>query len=187
MQNNIETWLMKLGIKTYSDTYFTQLTGSSPTLIGQDMPKPVGWIYGISIETDSTFPTDASKPTITLGNAALLYLYFKIGTDLYMNNMRCDKLVFYHPSGAGNPDYSNQARYFPVNIPYTTDLKQSYYNNPSSIGSVPVSGGPVYIPLTIYYIDVASYHALVAKGYLFDGVAAMPHHANSPKHKQPVK
>ena len=173
MYNDIETMCFKMGIRTYTDTYFTQLVGSSPTKIGQDMPNPVGWIYGISIETDSVFPTDKTLPTIAFADAANLYLYFKDGTDLYINNMRCDRLVYTQPSA---PNSSNPRRYFSVNIPRMTDLKQSYYNNPTGIGT---TGAPVLIPLTIYYIDVASVDMLRAKGYIFDGARALPmHHAH---------
>lgn len=179
---NIEQWLLHMGCRTYTDTYFTQLKGQPGVVkIGQDMPKPVGWIYGISIETDSVFPTDQTIPTITLAQASLLYLYFKVGKDLFINNARCDKFVFYvPPTGAGQvPQYTNQQRYFPVNIPDVTDLKQSYYQNPTGIGASP----NVYIPLTIWYIDIDDYHQLLGKGYIFNGTRALPHHPkHSPKH-----
>lgn len=178
--HHVQQWLMKMGVRTYTDTYFTLLDGSSPIQIGQDMPKPVGWIYGISIETDSVQPTDKSKATITQADAAKLYLYLKIGTDLYMNNVRLDRLMFYVPSGTGN-SYANSERYFPVSIPHTTDLKQSYYNNPTGIGSPTAA----YIPLTIYYIEIKDYNYLLKKGYLFDGTAAMPHHPHhSPQNRK---
>lgn len=178
----IEEQLFKLGVKTYTDTYYTNLQGISPTKIGQDMPNPVGWIYGISIETDSVNPTDQSLPNITLVQASQLWLYFKLGTNLFINNMRCDKLVYYNPaSNLLSPpfpantvqqcNYSNQQRYFPVNIPCTTDLKQSYYNNPTGIGS---SSSIVQIPLTIWYININSYKDLLRKGYIFDGTIALP-------------
>jgi hypothetical protein len=169
MYQDIETMCFKMGIRTYSDTYFTMLDGGSPTKIGQDMPNPIGWIYGISIETDSVYPTDATKPTITIDQASKLYLYFKEGTDLYLNNFRCDRAVFSNPPAPlpTTEYYSNPKRYFQINIPKMTDLKQSYYNNPTAIKNV-------YVPLTIYYIDILSYNELLHKGYLHAGVRSMP-------------
>ena len=169
----MQQWLMKLGVRTFTDTYFTLLNGNSPVKRGQDMPKPVGWIYGIAFETDSVQPTDATKPTITIAQASLLYLYFKVGTNLFMNNFRIDRAVYYSPTTSLPFGID---RYFPVNIPEVTDLKESYYNNPTGIGNGTTGGPPVYIPLTIYYIDIDSYKELLAKGYLFDGAKALPHH-----------
>jgi hypothetical protein len=174
--------LYKLGVKTYTDTYYTQLTGGTPTMIGQDMPNVVGWIYGISIDVDGVLPTDQSKNAISLANASNLWLYFKVNAELFINNMRLDKLVFVNPNeglGAAPAQYSNQRRYFDVNIPYVTDLKQSYYNNPTSLGT---SVAPLYIPLSIYYIDRDSYNGLVKKGYLMDGVKALQPHPINSKH-----
>lgn len=179
----MQQWLFKLGIKTFTDTYYTQLVGDTGVKIGQDMPNPIGWIYGISIETDCTQPTDQTKLCISLSNASQLYLYFKVGTDLFINNFRIDRAVYTVPVGVPTPaQYQNQERYFPVNIPRVTDLKQSYYNNPTGIGT-PLA--PVYIPLTVYYIDVTSYNHLVKMGHLFDGAAAVPAHPLHSKHLPP--
>lgn len=179
---NIEELCFKLGLKTYSDTYYTNLVGVSPTKIGQDMPNPVGWIYGISIDTDSVNPTDASLPNITLAQASNLWLYFKFGVELFINNMRCDKLVYYGNAISGAVNYSNQQRYFPVNIPRVTDLKQSYYNNPQGYGT---QTSPLQIPLTIWYLTVDTCNDLVKKGYTFDGTMAVPakEHAKQSLHK----
>lgn len=174
--HNMQQWLFKLGVKTYTDTYFTQLVGKSPVKIGQNMPEPVGWIYGISIGVGSFYPTDQSQPTIAMADASNLYLYFKVGTQLFMNNFRCDQAVYYNPT-TDLPFGID--RYFPVNIPRVTDLKESYYNNPTGIGAV----SPLLIPLTIYYINKEDYEGLLKKGYLFDGVAALPAHQHAPKTK----
>jgi hypothetical protein len=177
----IEQLCFKLGVKTYTDTYYTNLLGSSPTKIGQNMPMPIGWIYGISIDTDSVNPTDKTLPNITAAQASNLWLYFKIGAELFINNMRLDKLIYYGNATSGSENYSNQQRYFTVNIPRVSDLKESYYNNPQGYGT---QLAPLQIPLTIYYINVNTYDHLLKKGYIFDGAVTLPD-KNMHQHSQP--
>lgn len=155
--------LMKLGIPTYTDTYFTLLpsTATSQIKIGQDMPTPVGWIYGISTTVWGSHPTDPTKPMITNIDATNLYVYFKIATDLYMNNYRVDNYVMFsaQTSSILNAQLNGTTRYMPVNIPAATDLKESYYLNPQGIVDK-------YIGLTIHYISLIDYRMMQKKGLI---------------------
>ena len=161
----IEETLMKLGIPTYTDTYYTKLDGTPGQVkIGQDMPKPIGWIYGLSVNPTGTQPANVGLNIISEANLQALWLYLKIGVDLYVNNYRLDNLNFV---SVANQNYSNPRRYLPVGVPNVTDLKESYYANPSGIADV-------YVPLTIHYIDVGAYDLLVEKGYLYRDYKALP-------------
>ena len=157
--------LMKLGIPTYTDTYFTLLpsTATSQIKIGQDMPTPVGWIYGISTTINGSHPTDPTKPMINRADSTNLYVYFKIATDLFMNNYRLDNYVMFdaNPTATANTNsqLNNSQRYMSVNIPSATDLKESYYLNPQGIVDK-------YIGLTIHYISLIDYRMMQKKGLI---------------------
>ena len=167
----ISQWLMKLGIPTFTDTYFTLLptTATQQIKIGQDMPTPVGWIYGISLTTGGSHPTDPTQPIITSAQAPNVYIYFKIATDLYMHNFRLDNYMMF--SQADN-QMNNQLRYLPVSIPAATDLKESYYLNPTGITST-------YVPLTIHYISLRDYRLMLAKNLMHNLI-------NLPAQQHPV-
>lgn len=162
---HIEEMLLKLGIPTYTDTYYTKLDGTPGQVkIGQDMPKPIGWIYGLSVNPEGTQPTNVGLSIVGEGDLQKLWLYLKLGPDVYVNNYRLDNLNFL---SVKNQDYSNPSRYKPVGVPNVTDLKESYYYNPSGLANV-------FVPLTVHYINKESYDLLVQKGYLFRDVKALP-------------
>ena len=164
--------MVKLGIPIYTDTYYTLLNGGAQAKIGQDMPNPVGHIFGISCVVEGVQPTDQTKRVLTTAQAGLIWLYLKVGTNLFMNNFRLDKLIFETPATSGLQTYQNPRRYYPCSIPVATDLKESYYLNPTAIGAPPTTG--IYAALQIHYIDRPSYFELVNKGYLYRGVENLP-------------
>jgi hypothetical protein len=165
--------LLKLGIPTYSDTYYTQLTGATPTKIGQTMPSVIGLIYGLSVDVNGTTPQNNTFNCITPNQSTQLWLQLKIGAALYVDNFRLDRLVF----SDGGTNFQNPNRYFPVMVPSETDLKESTFYNPNSIGS---GGTPIYVPLTVHYIDKPSYAHMLQKGYLYANAHSAPSTPNAP-------
>lgn len=169
MSQQFEQMMVKLGIPVYTDTYYTLINGGAQAKIGQDMPNSVGYIFGISTIVNGVQPTDQTKIIISTAQASAIWLYLKIGVNLFQNNFRLDKLIFEDSTAPGQ--YANQRRYFDVSIPRVMDLKESYYLNPTAIGT---PAAPRFVALQIYYIDIASYDLLVKKKYMFRGVDSIP-------------
>lgn len=171
--------LLKLGIPTYSDTYYTALKGSTPTKIGQVMPSVIGLIYGLSVDVGGCLPQSSTALMLRYDQAYLVFLQLKMGAALYVDNYRVDRLVYNNTANTTSTAvFTNQQRYFPVVVPAVTDLKESTYYNPAGLGS---STTPVYVPLTVHYIDVDAYKYLKEKGYVFPNANSAPPTAHAPK------
>lgn len=154
---NVEIFLLKHGIRTYSYPVITPITAKIEVQIGDSLSTELGWIYGISTEIDGVTPKDQSVILPTLAQAGDLYLNLQYGQTWYINDRRMSNLVYNTPNaGLVIPSGS---RYEPVNIPYTTDLKQSIIRNPKMASGFSTM-------LTFHYIPRQTYDALVKSGLL---------------------
>jgi len=144
---NIETFLMRLGIRTYSYPVITQITSKIEIQFGDSLSTELGWIYGISAEVDGVTPKDPGVPLPTLAQSAGLYINMQYGQTWYLNDYRYTNLVYYAPS-TGIP--INSERMLRVNIPYSTDLKQSIIRNPLAQTGFSTMITFHYIPLKTY-------------------------------------
>jgi hypothetical protein len=168
----MESWLFKLGIPTYTYTFYTQLDGSITQNINQNMPQPVGRIYGISTITDSCLPKDSSQSLLSVfspisginNNVADISISFKYAATEFYDTYRLDQLLHVYPAYKDSesgaiiaPQYNNSTRYRLVNIPGDIDLKYSFYTNPKNVGGFNVA-------LTIHYIDVNTYADMLNDG-----------------------
>lgn len=151
---DIQTKLFQLGIPTYVYSVQTALSGKNTQFIGDTLEVTVGWVYGLSINIENSLPGDQSQLNVTSIQAAKLFLNLKYGTSIYVNQLRLDHLIFNDPSATSNK-YNNPQKYLPVNIPMATDLKQSFYTNPTLIAT------PANVALNLFYIDTTGYENLV--------------------------
>ena len=164
MTGNVEMFLLRLGIRTYSYPVITQFnpSGAPPAgqievQIGDSLSTELGWIYGISTEVDGVTPKDKNVPLPTMAQAANLYLNLQNAQTWYINDFRFTNMVYYNPL-TGTPIPSG-ARYYPVNIPMQTDLKQSIIRNPLQQFGFSTM-------ITFHYIPRATYNQLVADGIM---------------------
>jgi hypothetical protein len=153
---NVEIFLLKHGIRTYSYPVITEMQPKIEVQIGDSISTELGWIYGISTEVSGVTPKDKNVNLPTYLQAADLYLNLQNGQTWYINDLRYSNLVFLDPVN-GIP--INSKRYYDVNIPYTTDLKQSIIRNPKMLSGFSVM-------TTFQYIPLKTYKALVASGIL---------------------
>ena len=156
--NNVETFLLNLGIRTYFYSVITPITAETEVQIGQSISTELGWIYGISTQIVGVTPKNKTVALPTAAQAADLYLNLQNAQTWYINDLRFTDMVYYNPTGAVP---NNPQRYFPVNIPYTTDLKESIIRNPQGASGFSTM-------LSFYYIPKATYIDLVAKGIIKD-------------------
>ena len=152
---DVEQFLLRLGIRTYVYPVITDVTAKIQVLLGDSISTELGWIYGISTEIVGCVPDDKNTPLPTFAQVKDLYLTLLNGQTMYINNLRMSNLVFVDPTAANTNPTSNQRRYYPVNIPMTTDLKNSYFQNPQA-----ASGFSTMI--YFHYIPKKTYEALVA-------------------------
>jgi hypothetical protein len=167
----LETLLLKWGIPTYIYNVNTVLAGKLQEKIGDTLEVTVGWVYGLSVNVDGVLP-DNSAPLISSNIVGDFYLTLKYGQSLYVNALRLNHLVYdYRTTGTGQLISTNSRKYFPVNVPVNTDLKQSYYSNP-----LVQTGGDVAaaISLNLFYIDVTAYTFLVNKGIVLQNGLTLP-------------
>lgn len=155
---NVEQFLLRLGIRTYAYPVITAITAKPEILFGDSISTELGWIYGISAEVNGCTPKDQTVVLPTLAQAGDLYVNLQYGQTWFINDFRMSNLVFNDPSQA-TTGYTNSQRYFGVNIPMTTDLKQSVIRNPKM-----ASGFSTMI--TFHYIPRKTYESLVADGTL---------------------
>jgi hypothetical protein len=153
---SVEKFLLAKGIRTYSYPVITPITPKIEVQIGDSLSTELGWIYGISTEIDGVTPKDQTVPLPANNQIGDLYLNLQYGQTWYINDCRMSNLVFIDPL---NGLFINDYRYMPVNIPYTTDLKQSIIRNPKML-----SGFSTMI--TFHYIPIKTYDALVKDGIL---------------------
>lgn len=156
---NIQDVLFKLGIPTYVYVVETQLTANAEIKIGETLPVDLGWIYGMSVNINGCSPKDSTKLNILPGQSASLFLTLKYGQSLYVNNLRVSELIYTQPEPVAQSLFTNSNRYLSVNIPLNTDLKQSFFANPTLITGRIIS-------LNLYYVDLTSYRTLVNEGIL---------------------
>lgn len=152
---DIEQYLLRLGIRTYIYPVVTAVTPKLQVLLGDSLSTELGWIYGISTEIVGVIPDDPATPLPTFVQASNLYLTLLNGQTMYINNFRMSNLVYVDPTAANTNPTSNQRRFFPVNIPMSTDLKNSFYQNPTNL-----TGFSTVI--YFHYIPKKTYLALVA-------------------------
>jgi len=152
---DIETLLFRMGIPTYEYSVDTLLSGKIKEYIGTDLQETVGYIYGMSINIEGTTSSNATVNNILSVDAPKLFLNLKYGQSIFVTSMRLDHLVYSDPSAA--PKYSNSRKYLPCNIPLGTDLKLSYYDNPSLLSAKNVT-------LNFFYIDKTGYSHLLKNG-----------------------
>lgn len=162
MTGNIETFLFRLGIRTYSYPVLTEFTTPQiEVLIGDSLSTELGWIYGISTEVEGVTPKDQNKLLPTFAQAADLYLNLQNAQTWYVNDFRFTNMIYINPL-TGTPIPSG-ARYYPVNIPSQTDLKQSIIRNPKQLIGFTTM-------ITFHYIPRATYNQLVKDNLLKDNV-----------------
>lgn len=151
MDNNIESWLFKAGIPTYKTWLEIDLPTPAQTQIeiADKVPENVGWIYGMSIQSDGKSPYDASKPLISATDAYLLWLTLKYATSDFVDTWRLSDLNF-NPSLGVRQQPNN---YAPCSIPMGTDWRKSKIINTTGI-----VGKTIW--LDVYFIDVATYKNL---------------------------
>lgn len=147
---NIQQWLLQLGIPSYRVSINTTVVNQAKIEIAESMPNQIGWIYGLSVYTDSVTPENVAQ--ITMANSRALYLNLKDAATDFFETIRLDELN-YQSNAVGVPANNNE-RYTPVGIPGSIDLSQSYYFNPTII----TSG---VIMLNLWYISDRSYSQLV--------------------------
>jgi hypothetical protein len=165
---NMQSLLFKLGIPTYMYTVETAITGEISTNIGETLPQDLGWIYGLSTNVNGVTARDKTKIYPTALEASNLFLNLKYGQAIFVNGLRLSDLIFLDPLALAQP--GNSERYLQVNIPLNTDLKLSYIQNPTQIGT---PAAPVTTALNLFYIDIKSYTTLVKqKMVLQNGMAA---------------
>lgn len=162
MTGSVEMLLLRLGIRTYSYPVITQFNQAAiEVLIGDSLSTELGWIYGISTEVEGVTPKDQNVPLPTFVQAADLYLNLQNAQTWYINDFRFTNMVYINPL-AGVPIPSG-ARYYPVNIPMNTDLKQSIIRNPKQLTGFSTM-------ITFHYIPRATYLQLVKDGVMKDNV-----------------
>lgn len=150
-----------MGIPTYCYSVETTLSASPVEKIGQSIQTGVGHIYGISVSTDGTSSTDSTKNYITLSDTPKLWLVLKYGQAIFVNALRLDHFVYTGweaASIANGTPFGNPMKYFNVNIPMDTDLKQSYFLNPSKLTNAKT------VCLNFFYIDLVAYQNLQKSG-----------------------
>jgi hypothetical protein len=152
---NVQTFLLKLGVPTYIYSVVTELSGSIQEKIGDTMEVTVGWVYGLSVNLEGTLATEAAKTNIVSADALKLFLNLKYAQSIYLNQLRLNHLCFDDVSVPATPKFTSEQKYLPVNIPIGTDLKQSYYSNPSLLTA------PKNVTLNLFYIDKVSYIELL--------------------------
>lgn len=157
--------LLQWGIPTYIYSVETVLQGKLDEKIGDTMEVTVGWVYGLSVNIDGVLP-DNSAELINSLQASNFYLTLKYGQSLYINKLRLTHLI-YDRKTAGSLDPTNPKKYLDVNIPLDTDLKQSFYSNPSLISGVAIA-------LNLFYIDINAYKFLVERGLVLQNGLALP-------------
>ena len=150
--------LFKLGIPTYVYSVETPMTNIAEVKIGETLPVDLGWVYGISINVDGATAKNATVSNITSAQAFNLYLSLKYGQSIYVNALRLTEMIFTGPTASTAP-FANANRWLPVNVPLNTDLKQSFFSNPTLITGVTVT-------MNLYYLDVTSYRELVNSGQI---------------------
>jgi len=129
--------------------------------ISKTMPEDVGWIYGMSIDTDTVDP--ANRPLISTGEAQNMYLKLKHGSTEFYSPVRLDKFI--QPSFLV-PAYFGKA-YLPISIPGDFDFSASKYINPTGIvSSSDPAAPPKVINLFLWHITKIDYHFLLNKGML---------------------
>lgn len=153
---NIESFLFHLGIRTYFYSVITPITADTEVQIGQSISTELGWIYGISSQVSGVAPKNKTIILPTIAQAADLYFNLQNGQTWYINDLRFTDMIYYNPA---TPTPSTGQRYFPVNIPYTTDLKESIIRNPQG-----ATGFSTMI--SFYYVPKSTYIDLLAKGIL---------------------
>lgn len=150
---NIETFLLKHGIRTYSYPIITEINAKIEVAFGDSISTELGWIYGISAEVEGVTPKDGTVALPTMAQAAGLYINLQYGKTWFLEDFRYTNMVFYNPTTVAP---QNERKYYPINIPYSTDLKQSIIRNPLTL-----SGFSAMI--TFHYIPKATYAELVDK------------------------
>jgi hypothetical protein len=155
----IEELLFKVGIPTYKTNLITALTATKSVNLGQQAPTNIGWIYGISLNVSGTSATTdfQGNTLITLLEAANLWLNLKIGSNVFIEDVRLSNFVYQEP----NVTRTQDRNYMPVSIPLDLDWKQSTIDNPTSITGKTVN-------FDFYYIDKPSYAALLKSGVLWE-------------------
>lgn len=167
----LETLLLQWGIPTYIYQVETALQGKLQEKIGDTLEVTVGWVYGLSVNVDGVLP-DNSLPLVTSNQIADFYLTLKYGQSLFINQLRLSHLVYdYRTTGTGQLISTNCRKYFPVNIPVDTDLKQSFYSNPTLTKGSDTGSA---ISLNLFYIDITAYNFLVSKGIVLQNGLTLP-------------
>lgn len=153
--------LVKTGIPSYVTNIISPIPLSNQLQIpiAKTIPQQIGYIYGLTILTDTSDPQNNNL--ITLTQAQLLYLVLKDGPTEFFQQIRLDQMVF-TPAGFPNLNPNN---YMPVNIPGNFDLSTSYYQNPTGVVSVP-DNPTTTIMLQLWFISTESYEWLMKKNYI---------------------
>ena len=168
MNNDVEMFLLRLGIRTYSYPVITAFnsSGAPPSgqievPIGDSLSTELGWIYGISTEVEGVTPKDKNVALPTFAQAAGLYLNLQNAQTWYINDFRFTNMIYCNPaSGIAIP---SGARYYPVNIPMQTDLKQSIIRNPLQQFGFSTM-------ITFHYIPRETYNQLVKDGLMKNNI-----------------
>lgn len=154
----MESLLFKMGIPTYIYSVETALDASTNQKVGEDFPTNMGRVYGISVSVNGSSALDSTKPYITVAESALLWINFRLSQSVYINSYRLDNLVYINPT-AGTIGF-NPERYYKCNIPGETDLKQSFFQNPTGLTGKTVC-------FNFHYIDIIGYNRLVENKMVF--------------------
>jgi hypothetical protein len=191
MSKYIEDLCFRLGIPTYCNDVVINLP-LQPTNeikpIANIMQDDVGWIYGLSMDADRTYPVGAGQPTLTTTQMMNMYLQLRNGSTNFGQIISLDKLLQVFN---GTPIVDG-SRYFSINIPGTFDehdgkgsrqhfdISQSSYLNPNAYVSPAAPAPPIVIPLKLWYIPTAGASNLAKHGYF--NMHHFRHHPTGDEH-----
>lgn len=140
-RNNVESKTQPLA---------TILNGNLKQSLGGSLQTDIGLIIGFSLDTDTL--DAATNAQITTTDATNLYLTVAMGAQMYLQQIRLDKLLQVF---AGVPVIQPRP-YMPVFIKFTNfNLNDSFYNNPTNIGAG-LNPGPE-VNLMLWTIDTDDY------------------------------
>lgn len=155
----IEEMLLCNGIPIYQQTFFTDLpaTAMQQNPIAQTLPTQIGYIYGLSLYTDTVGPTN--QTLININDCRNMYLQLNWKGSKFMDSIRLSDLCYdVIPFGTA---LCPEPRYKRVSIPYNFSMDQSYYLNPKNVVSKTVA-------LNLWYITRSDYNKLITRGEISD-------------------
>lgn len=163
MDGNIEHWLFRLGVPTYKTYLQIDLgtTANQKIEIADKVPENVGWIYGLSVQKDGSFPYDATIPLISNVQSYQLWLTLKYATSDFVDTWRLSDLIYtpFVPAPVIVYDRQQERNYTPVSIPMGVDWRKSTIINPTGIVNATIF-------MDVYFIDLNTYKNMRESGVI---------------------